>query len=143
MVAGTGDYAGFYDLAPTYSISSDGKTVSYTFTGLDTSTDYEPWGYVMEYVDYTGTTDSEAWLDYAPGTYAPWYTAGDDDTGDDDDDDTGDDDTGDDDDVTGDDDDDVTGDDDDEDDDKGIPGFETITIISAIGIALILLRRKK
>lgn len=32
---------------------------------------------------------------------------------------------------------------DDDDNDKGIPGFEAVTIIAAIGVALILLRRKK
>jgi len=118
------------------------------------------WGYSQEssvsYDSITEPTQVEWWQDYYPETYAPWYgydfDSGDDDAGDDDagDDDTGDDDSGDED--TGDEDtDEGTGDDDSSDDTGGgstdsqdnTPGFEIITLIAAIAVALILIRKRR
>jgi len=111
-----------------------------TFTGTieidETGTMSSIVGIAYEYlVDYTTVIDPttyDFYLDYVPGTLAPWYT-GDDDTGDDDtgDDDTGDDDTGDDDTET------------DDGDDNGTPGFELLAVIAALAIALIILKRRK
>ena len=101
-----------------------------TFTGTieidETGTMSSIVGIAYEYlVDYTTVIDPttyDFYLDYVPGTLAPWYT-GDDDTGDDD---TGDDDT-----------------ETDDGDDNGTPGFELLTIVAAMAIALIILRRRK
>jgi len=76
MVSGGGVFQGFYDYAPEFTLSTDGKTISYTFTDLNTTIDYEPWGWAQEYLEYT-VQGGEAWFDYAPNAYAPWYTAGD------------------------------------------------------------------
>ena len=113
------------------------------------------WGYTQEslisYDSITDPTQVEWWQDYYPETFAPWYEY-DFDTGDDgDDDDTGDGDTGDD----GDDDDNGDGDNGDEGSGEGgtdsgdtssaekTPGFEIITLIAAIAVAVILLKKKK
>ena len=61
----------------------------------------------------TGDESGEAWWDYAPDTHSPWYYI------------SGDGDTG----------DGGTG--------GGTPGFETLAVIAAVGVALIILRRRK
>lgn len=137
LISAGGDFGGYFDMEPTFDISNGGKTLSYTFTDIEPEVVYEPWGYAAEYVDYSGGEGGEAWIDYAPGSYAPWYSPGDDD-----------DDTGDDDDTAGDDD--TTGDDDDDDDgggnngspQPGTPGFETVALLAALAVAFLLLRRK-
>ncbi len=40
MATGNGDLAGYVDTNPTFSISADGKTLSYTFTDVKTNEDY-------------------------------------------------------------------------------------------------------
>jgi hypothetical protein len=85
------------------------------------------WGYATEYlVDFLSITDFsqvEWWGDYWPNTYAPWY--GSETNGDGDGTDNG---------PT------ATGDGSDGDE---TPGFEIITLIAAIAVAIILLRKKK
>jgi len=128
------------------TFSATGSTLSLTFTPTDPSETFSIYGYAQEFSSVLDMTTSDWWADYAPAIYAPWYVADggditdDDDTGDDDigGEDTGGDDTGGDD--TGGDD---TGGDDASDDNGGLPGFETIAVIAAIGIALIIFRRRK
>jgi len=115
---------------------SHGNTIIFTFTRSDLIGIGEIWGSAMENSeDY-----SQGWMDYAPNSFSPYYSGDDDDDTGDDDDDTGDDD---DDDViispNGDD----TGGDGNGGNGGGIPGFEAITVIAAIAVALIILRRKK
>jgi len=125
------------------ALTAEGSNLTGTVSLLGTDEASATWGYATEYlVDYTEITGQvEWWGDYWPDTFSPWYgiDTGDDDTGDDD---TGDDDTGDDD----------TGDDDTGDDDTGesnggteekTPGFELLTLIAAIAIALIILRKRR
>ena len=78
IVSSAGVLAGFFDLDPTIDISTDGKTLSYTFIDVDTSNEYEPRGHAIEYFDFAQQQGGEAWLDYAPGTYSPWYGMNDD-----------------------------------------------------------------
>ena len=116
-----------------------GNTFTATFTINNPSASYDVYGYALEYSNLSDASTSEWWADYAPMEHAPWY-AGDDDTGDDDtgDDDAGDDDTGDDD--TGDN---GTSGGDEGGDDKGTPGFELLTIVAALAVAFIILKRRK
>lgn len=113
------------------------------------------WGFTYEAADFLLGTSGEYWGDWAPDTYFPAYAAfyetddaTDDDTTDDDatDDDTTDDDATDEDTTDDDATDDSTGDTTEEEDstgDSGTPGFELLTVVAAIGVALILLRKKK
>lgn len=109
MATGNGNLAGYVDTDPEFILSTDGKTISYTFSDVDTSLDYTLKAYAVEYLSY-GITYGEAWYDYAPNAMAPWHTSG-------------------------------AGGSDGE--SRGTPGFETITLIAAIGIALIALRKRK
>lgn len=144
MWAGTDGFSGEGGMITDFTAS--GGTFTATFTPTNPSNSFNVYGYAWEVLSTTDFVTADVWADYAPNTYAPWYTAGDDDLPDDDDDDNppvdddddnppaddNDDDTG-----------DAKGDDDDDDEDKGIPGFEIVTIIAAIAVALIILRRKK
>jgi len=85
-----------------------GNTFTATFEIDDPDATYSVWAYSAEYAE-TGDESGEAWWDYAPNTYSPWYTGGDGNGG--------------------------TG--------GGTPGFETLAVIAAIGVALIILRRRK
>jgi PGF-CTERM protein len=127
MFFGTGDFAGTMEILTTPPISADGKALEYTFTVADPNLDYEAWGYAAEYLNI-GDTQGEAWLDYAPGTFAPWYTAGD---GDGDSDGDGD----------GDGDGDTTSEDGKS--SGGSPGFEILIALTAIGVALLVLSKRK
>ena len=70
----------------------------------------------------------EVWMDFAPVEYAPWYAGGDGDGGG-----TGDDGTG-----------DGTGDGTEDGENAGnTPGFESIAVIAALGVAFIIYRRRK
>ena len=96
-----------------------------TFDISDSSDVYTAWGYAIESTD-EANQQVEGWLDYAPGSFAPWY------------DDPGDGDGG------------LPGGDDPNGGDgntgngaSGTPGFELIVVIAAIGVAFILLKRKK
>jgi len=133
IITGVGDFTGFYNIIDN---PISGNIFTATFEVSDPNLEYKAWGWTGEFSDFSNQ-GGEGWLDYAPGTFAPWYSAGGGDgdgnggTGDGNDDDTnGDDGTG----TNGDDGTDTT---------DGTPGFETLTIIAALGIAFILLRRKK
>jgi len=82
-----------------------GNTFTATFNITDPSATYSVWAYSGEYA--TGDESGEAWWDYAPNTYAPWYGLGSDSKG------------------------------------GGTPGFEIIAVITALAIALIILRRRR
>ena len=108
------------------SVSGDTLTVEFESLNINTD-DGELYGYAATWIE--GTAGSgEMWMDYAPGSYAPWYGMDGNGNGDD----TGNGDTGDGDDGgngdTG------TG---------GTPGFEMFIVIAALGLAFILLRRRK
>jgi len=132
---GFGGYEGEsgYILEPNFTTSD--TTFTATFAPIHTTDSFEIWGFAWEF----DTVAKEAWEDWIPDFHSPYYTPDDDDDDDnppvDDDDDN----------PPADDDDDGTVDTQGEDDDKdkGIPGFEIVTIIAAIAVALILLRRKK
>ena len=119
-----------WDLEPEIAVS--GNTLSCTFdvVGSDYS-NAELWGYSTEYVE-AGDTTSEWWGDWAPETHSPfWGEGGDDDDGGDGDDNDG-------------------GDGDDNDGgssgssgSSGTPGLEAIAVLAAVGISLIILRRRK
>lgn len=103
-----------------------GSTFTATFDIDDPDATYAVYGYTIELKE-TGDESGESWQDYAPNLYAPWYTGDGDGNGD------GDGDTGD-------------GDTDGNGDEGGgikVPGFEIIAVISALAIALIILRRRK
>ena len=127
----------------TDGISTDGSTFSHTFTMLEDA-EISPYANAIQYETFGDTLTSEWWQDWYPNTYFTGGTTTDTDTDDDDD-------------TSGDEasDDDTSGDDDDSggigedssggngDDSSKTPGFEIITLIAAISIALILLRKRK
>jgi len=93
-----------------------GNTFTATFEIDNPDATYSVWAYSAEYAE-AGDESGEAWWDYAPDTYSPWYTSdGDDGT-------NGGDGNG----GTG----------------GGTPGFETLAVIAALGIAFIVLKRRK
>ena len=75
IATGNGDLAGYVDTNPDYTISDDGKTISYTFTDVDTSLSYTMKAYAVEFVTY-GATYDDAWYDYAPESEAPYFSGG-------------------------------------------------------------------
>ena len=113
------------------SASVSGNTLTVEFESVNIAADGGVlYGYAATWSEELETT-GEMWMDYAPGTYAPWY--GDDGNGD------------------GDGDGDVDGEDGDGDGDgdgtttppSGTPGFEAIAVIAALGVAFIVLKRRK
>lgn len=106
-------------------VSEDGKTLTATFDLVEDET-FEAYGNAIEYSQIGDIQTSEWWQDWYPNSYFQGGNGGD---GTDDDDDTGDDD------------DDTSGDNGDT--GGGIPGFEVIALLVALGIALVILRRKK
>jgi hypothetical protein len=75
MASANGNVAAFpVDTDPDFVISDDGKTLSYTFSDIDTSIDYDLEAYAVEHAEY-GDIAGEAWYDYAPENTAP-YTSG-------------------------------------------------------------------
>jgi len=129
---GTGD--GFDMKTGTVTVS--GNTLSGSIETFGAGEELSALGVAAEYLaDYDTITDPtsiEYYADYAPGTLAPWFGG---DTMDDTTDDTADD-------VTDDTTDDTT-EGDESTGGSGTPGFELLTIVAAIGVALILLRKKK
>ena len=106
--------------APVTNVSNN--TYTSTFQIANPDVEYNVWGYTEEYASF-GPGIREKWADYAPDAYAPWYE-GDSTDEDDTNDNTEDDGTG-------------------SDTSKGTPGFETLAVIASLGIAFIMLRRKK
>ena len=105
-----------------------GNIFTTTFDITDPNLEYTAWGWAGEFTD-EANQQTEGWLDYAPGTFAPWYTGGNGGNG-----------------GNGDGDD--NGDSDDDGNSgttppNGTPGFETLAVITALGVVFILLRRKK
>ena len=111
------------DIEP--EITSSGNTVTAVFNVVGTfSSGIEIWGWAAEY-SIEGDITSEYWQDWAPNDNDPYFGQ-----------------------SSGDDDDDTTSGDDDDDDTTPptpptTPGFEILTLIAAIGIALIALRKRK
>jgi len=149
IVSGTGSsLSGYYEFL-TSPVS--GNTLTATFTLNDPSLTYELRGYAQE-LSSIGDETAEWWGDWAPDAYFNAYTGytEEDDT---EEDDTEEDDTEEEDTEEDDTEDDETEDDEKEDDgttetgdgeDSGsTPGFELISIIAAIGVAYIILRKKK
>lgn len=75
IATGNGDLAGYVDTNPDYTISQDEKTITYTFTDVDTSLDYTIKAYSVEFLTY-GNLGGEAWYDYIPDSEASYYTGG-------------------------------------------------------------------
>jgi len=118
-------------------VQVNGNTISATFDVIGEDTTAETfWGYAWQYTNMADYETAEWWGDWAPETHAPF-------SGDNvDDDDSGDGDN------VGDDDDDDVGDDDDDGDggssgSSETPGFETIAVLAAVGLTLIILKRRK
>jgi len=127
VVAGSGgQLAGYYAMLES-PVSE--KTFTATFTINDPSATYSVRGYAQELTS-VGDETAEWWGDWAPDTYFHDYSGY-----------TPEDGNGD---ETGDGTEDgETGGDGTSDTNKGTPGFEIITLIAAISIAIILLRKKK
>ena len=144
-------------------ISDDGSTLSATITLVE-DVEFEVYGNAIEYTDASDTETSEWWQDWYPNTHFQGDTSDQDDT----DDDTSEDDTSEDEDTDDDTSDDTSEDDDSDgetsDEDEEVilpvngntttndnttgtsdrtPGFETLATIAALGVAFIILRRKK
>lgn len=117
------------------TFTASGNTLTGTIEAFGDETFTECWSVAFEYsVDVTqiqDINDIEYWADYVPGSFSPWdtTTGGDEGTGDTT---TGDGDNGGDTEGTG----------GDNGGGKGTPGFEVLTIITALAIAFIILRRK-
>jgi hypothetical protein len=124
---GQGSVLGFGDFTGTVSQLENpisGNTFTASFEVSDPDAQYTLYGFNAEHTDIDAE-HGEAWWDYAPNTYAPWYSAGDGD-GDGDGDGNGNGGNG----------------DNGGNGSSGTPGFEAIILIAAIGIALIIIRRK-
>ena len=101
------------------TVSGDTLSCTFNLVGNDyNSTEY--WGYAYEYEAFEDIT-KDWWGDWIPGDYSPFWGENGDDGGDGDGDGTT----------------------DNGDDSGGSPGFEAIAIIAAIGLAFIILRRRK
>lgn len=105
----------------TNPISADGKTLTATFTLVEDTT-ISPYANAIEYSQSGDMATSEWWQDWYPNEHFQGYSG--DGDGDDDNDD----------DASGTDGTDST---------KGTPGFEALAVIAALGVAFIILRRKK
>jgi hypothetical protein len=162
--AGTG-IEGYTGGTTTATISEDLKTISISFDVTETGESYNLWGVAVEYSSIEDITSGTAsyYYDVAPLSYAVDYEyTGDLDDGEDDEEenateepDGNETDNGTDDEPVDDGEDGESGDDGTTDDgtidasngeeseDDGTPGFEIITLIAAIGVAFILLRKRK
>lgn len=78
MATSNGDIASYpADTSPDYVFSNNGKTLSYTFSDVDTSSSLKLEAYAVEHAEYGGIA-GEAWYDYAPENTAPYYASGND-----------------------------------------------------------------
>ncbi len=114
MASGNGDVAAFpVDTNPDFEISDDGNTLSYTFSDIDTSIDYNLEAYAVEHAEYGDVGIGEAWYDYAPEGTAPYSSGG---NGNGHNNGAS---------------------------EKGTPGFETLLLLAAIGIVFIIIKNSK
>lgn len=127
MWSGTDGYLGEGGIISQYSATGD--TLTLTFSPTNPSETFTIYGYAQELSSAADMATSEWWADYAPATYAPWYTAEEDTSGD------GTQDT-----TTGDD---LGSGDSGSSSTTNTPGFEIITLLAAIAVALIFLRKRK
>lgn len=105
-------------------VTADGSTLTALFPDISAEpTNVQLWGYAYWYSNPDDMQTSEWWGDWAPGSYGPEI---DDDDDDDDDEQQNGVDNG-----------------DDEQPSPSTPGFEVFALIAAIGIALVLLKRRK
>ena len=116
-----------FDMEADSTVVGDTLTIMFDSVGEGTS-DVEFHGYAYTWTE-SGGVSGESWWDYAPDTYFEGDIS-DDDTGGDD---TSGDDTG----------GDGNGDGGTPSPPSGTPGFETLAVIAALGVALIILRRRK
>ena len=72
ITTGVGDFAGFYTILDN---PISGNMFTATFNVSDPNLEYTAWGWTGEFSDFSNQ-GGEGWLDYAPGTFAPWYTGG-------------------------------------------------------------------
>ena len=121
-VAGMGD---FFGSGSQLDNPISGNTFTASFEISDPSAEYTVIGFNAEYSD-PDDEHGEAWWDYAPNSQAPWFGMGGDGDGDGDGDGNGD--------GNG---------DDGTPPPSGTPGFETLAVIGAIAVALIILRKRK
>jgi len=76
MATSNGDIASYpADTSPDYVFSNNGKTFSYTFSNVDTSSSLTLEAYAVEHAAFGGIA-GEAWYDYAPENTAPYYAGG-------------------------------------------------------------------
>ncbi len=121
-----------FDMNPDVNISENNDEIICVFNVVGTDlTNPEFWGYAVEYTNF-GDITQEWWGDWIPGTYAPFWGEEGDGNGDGD----GEGDTNGDGDVNGDGSDSGT-------DSDGTPGFGAIALITALAMAIIVLRRRK
>jgi len=121
MAITIGDAGGAMDLDPV--ITASGDTITGVFDVIGSTDNVGLWGWAAEYTESGDQTTAEWWADWAPHTYAPWYTpdggngggtnGGTNNTGTN---------------GTG------TG---------GTPGFEILTLLAAVAVAFIFFKRRK
>jgi len=86
MISGGSSYTAYYADGESYYIgdgevnqlvnSVSGNTFTATFEIDNPGATYTVYGHIIEYKE-VGDDLGEMWQDYAPNTYAPWYTSGD------------------------------------------------------------------
>jgi len=107
---------GLFDYNPT--ITASGDTIEGVFNVLGDTSNQVLYGYAHEYSEY-GDTTKEWWADYAPGSYFPFIgLVNEDGTP-------------------------ISGGDTPPSGSGGTPGFELLTLVAAITIAIIILRKRK
>lgn len=124
-IMGMGGFQGF---ASQIENPISGNIFTTSFEISDPNLDYNLIGFNVEHSD-PDAEHGEAWWDYAPNSEAPWYSPGDDDTDTDD--------------PSSNDDEDNTNDNNTPPEPGGTPGFEILTLIAAITISIIILRKRK
>jgi len=142
---GTNTIEGSFEMDFDPEITASGNTITATYDAVGTFANPEVWGWAAEYTS-AGDVSAEWWADWVPNEESPYYDeySGSDDTGDDNGaDDTGGDNSG----TEG------SGNDDSEESNgedsttntpppSGTPGFELLSLIVALGVTFVLLRRK-
>lgn len=119
VVLGQGSFSGSMSQLD-YTVS--GNTFTGTFEVEDPNLGYNVIGFNAEHTDVDAET-GDAWWDYAPNSEAPYYSAGGDNNGNDNNNQDNNDNTN--------------------QPSGGTPGFEILTLIAAITISIIILRKRK